>query len=53
MASIRVEYLGNEDGFAVVKYGGHTYYCNFSAFGDAKLTAGKYYNIDHRELFAR
>lgn len=53
MADIKVKFLGNEDGYAVVLYGGNTYYCRIEAFGNVSLQVGSYYTVDHRELFAR
>jgi hypothetical protein len=53
MASIRVQYVGNEDGKAVVKYGNMFYYCRVEAFETSSLVSGQWYNIDHSELRVR
>lgn len=53
MADIKVKFLGNEDGYAVVLYGGASYYCSFEAFGNVSLQVGSWYTIDHRALFRR
>ena len=52
MADIRVKYMGNEDGMAVVLYGGKLYTCDPGELGD-NLTVGQWYTVDYRALWAR
>ena len=52
MANIKVQYLGNEDGYALVRYGNNKYYCNANALPD-DLVVFQWYTVDHRELMAR
>jgi hypothetical protein len=52
MAAIKVQYVGNEDGYAIVRYGGKLYYCNPNALSNNLIT-NSWYSINHTELFQR